>query len=268
MNPFLIAGAVLFAGGFGAWGYVLFKRMPQVRLVDPDTGKDHRQRKLREKLMEERLQRSVSGKVQVVKRSLSGPAQFIRDIFRRFAGKLVAIERSYTSKRNAAVQNVSAEELQAIVVEAERMIREEKYDKAEERLVEVISASPKHASAYELLGRLYIEQKQYDEAKESMKCYVKLKPQEPEGHFLYAQVHEALKDKDAAYKEYAAALGKMPNNPKYLDAFIEMACEVGKTDEAKEAFERLRQVNPENKKIPGLMTFFGEDEDKGAKKKK
>ncbi len=258
MNGLMIAGAVLGGVGILTLAILILRKIPQVRVIDPETAQHHRQRKLRDRLMEERFYRVLARYLGFIKKALLVPWHMVQVGFRRFAGRLISLERSYAKKRHEATGHVSAEELHAMLAEAQRLVREGQYDAAEERLVEIISASPKHAPAYELLGRVYLEKKQYEEAKETVSYLIKLQPKEAEGHFLLAQIHEARQDLYAAHKSYAAALERLPNSPKYLDAVIESALAVDQIDEAKKGLEKLKEVNPENKKIAAFEERLGE----------
>jgi tetratricopeptide (TPR) repeat protein len=254
---------------------VLFVRKYQMlRMLDPDTSRSTRERKLRNRIMEDRMQRTMRVHVERLVHVVLIPWRAFRDAFRRLAGKLVAVERRYHRER-ARDTKISPEDLQSMLVEAERALREERFQVAEERLVELISVAPKFALAYETLSRVYSARKEWKEAIESLVCYVKLVPQDAEGHFLLGSLHEETRALEKAFGEYSLALEKAGHNPKYLDAYIVTALELHKRSDAERALKTLKEVNPENAKIVDFeKTFadidgsFGSQEDRKEEKKK
>ena len=72
------------------------------------------------------------------------------------------------------------------------------------------------------------------------------------------EVHEALGDAREAYDYYLKGRLASPNNPKYLDFFIQSAIEVGEFYEAQQAIDRLREVNPENANIEEFEKMLAE----------
>lgn len=248
MNTWFIAGGVCAVAGVVMCGVLLARKYATLRMLDPDTSRTMREKKLRNRIMEDRMQRTVQVHVARVIHAFLIPWRILRDAFRRAAGKLIAIERRY-HREHARDAQISSEELHAMLTEAERAIREERFQVAEERLVELVSAAPKFAQAYEALSRVYSAKKEWKEAVESLVCYVKLSPKDSEGRFLLGALYEETREFEKALVEYEAALEKAPHNPKYLDAYISLAIQLDKPSEALRALKVLREVNPENAKI-------------------
>lgn len=244
---FIIGGICVLAGGV-ICGVFLVRKYATLRMLDPDTSRTLREKKLRNRIMEDRMQRSVQTHVVHVMHFFLVPWRALRDVFRRAAGRLVAIERRYHRER-ARDTRVSSEELQAMLADAERALREERFQVAEERLVELVSVAPKFAQAYEALSRVYSAKKEWKEAVESLVCYVKLAPKDAEGRFLLGSLYEETREQEKAFVEYGTALEKAPHNPKYLDAYISLALELDRRVDAARALQTLREVNPENAKI-------------------
>lgn len=260
MNVWLWIGIVCIVAGVGVCGGLFARKYATLRMLDPDTSRSTRERKLRNRIMEDRMQRTVGMQMGRMARLILVPWRLLRDAFRRLAGKLVAIERRYHRER-ARDAKISPEDLQLMLSEAERAIREERFQVAEERLVELVSVAPKFAAAYEALSRVYSARKEWKEALESMACYVKLVPQDGEAHFLLGALHEELHAPDDAFDAYATALEKAPHNPKYLDAYLEVALALHRHSEAEKALRTLREVNPQNAKIAAFEERLGMKED-------
>ena len=250
----MIAGVVL-------CGALFVQKYATLRMLDLDTSRMLREKKLRNRIMEDRIERTMRKHAPRILTFFAIPWRVFQRAFRRFAGRLVAIERRY-HRDHAQDVLVSPEGLQSLLADAERALREERFQVAEERLVELVSVAPKFAQAYEVLSRVYSAKKEWKEALESLMCYVKLAPQDAEGRFLLGILHEEMGQSEEAFDAYTEALDIAPRNPKYLDAYISLALELEKRVLALRALKVLREVNPDNAKIKHFFAVLGEDEKK------
>ncbi len=248
MNIWIIGGLVCVALGGGMCGILFVRKYATLRMLDLDTSRTMREKKLRNTIMESRMQRGAEEFLARASRLFLVPWTFLQHAFQRGAGKLVAIERRYHRDRAQDIQTSPAD-LQLMLREAEHALREERFQVAEERLVELVSVAPKLAEAYEVLSRVYTQKKEWKEALESLACYVKLSPKDSERRFLLAEMYEEQGNKEKAYDEYARALEMSPHNPKYLDACITLALILKKKNDAANMLKILQEVNPENTKI-------------------
>lgn len=245
---------MLVVGILGSLGFlvaVLLKKAPQISLVNPMSSREAQARERKNLLLEARMMRQVQERGQTVWKSSVMPfVKVVQDGFRRLAGKLTAIERRYVERqRGGEAGKMDAAALRQLIEEARMAMASGRYDLAEQKLVAVVSHEPKHAEAYEALGRMYLSQGQFAEAKDALEFLAKLSPKDPSVMVGLGEVHEALGDAREAYVWYGKGKDASPNNPKYLDFFIQSAIEVGEFYEAQQAIDHLREVNPENKNI-------------------
>lgn len=251
MNLFIVAGIVCASVGGGVLGVIFARKYATLRVLDPNTSRTLREKKLRDRIMEDRMQRTIEAHTGRLVHLLLIPWKIFQQAFQRVAGKLVAIERRYHREHIRDLQ-ISPEDIQSMLAEAERALREERFSSAEERLVELVSAAPKFAPAYEVFSRVYAARREWKEAVESLICYVKLAPKDGDRRFLLGAMYEKQGEKGRAFEEYIRALEASPHNPKYLDAGIVLALDLQKIDEAKGMLATLQRVNPENANIEGF----------------
>lgn len=248
MSLWIFAGIGCVGVGGGICIYFFSKKYTTLRMLDLDSSRTVREKKLRDRIMEDRMQRAVVYHAGKGARLVLVPWRVLQRMFRKFAGKFIALERSY-HREHTRKEHISPENLQSLLADAERALREERFQVAEERLVELISAESKFAPAYEVLSRVYAAKREWKEAIESLVYYVKLEPQDADRRFLLGTMHEREGSKGDALAEYQHALDISPRNPKYLDAAITLACELKRFDEAQAMLGVLEEVNPENTKI-------------------
>ncbi|KKW29634.1 MAG: hypothetical protein UY72_C0037G0003 [Candidatus Uhrbacteria bacterium GW2011_GWD2_52_7] len=248
--------------------FIIWKKLPQVRVVDPTSSPEARVKERKRAILEDRLARQTHERVQDVRKVTTPIFAAIRDAFRRVAGKLTAIERRYQEQqRKGAKQVVDRAELERMVDEAKDMTSAGRYDAAEKLLIQVLSIDPKNAAAYEAIARIYIFTKSFDNAREALQFLVKLSPKDPSVLASLGEVAELEGDAQEAYSFYKQAKELSPNNPKYLDFFITAAAGAGDVLEASRALDHLREVNPDNKKIPDFEAVIAKARESNKNKK-
>lgn len=241
-------------------------KLPEIRVVDPGSSKEAKSKEIKYGILKKRLERLGSEHAQNMKHRVLMPlGQAVQDAVRRAAGKLTAIERRYVQRQKGGIETAhNPEVLRQLVAEAENLMEESRYDAAEKKLIEVVSHDPKNVPAYERLGRLYFMNKDYAGARETFAFLLRLSPKDASVCASLGEVAEAEGKRDEALRYYKEALDISPNNPKYLDFYIDAAIVSEDVHEATSALERLREANPENQKI----TDFEERIEELRKKKK
>jgi Tfp pilus assembly protein PilF len=132
---------------------------------------------------------------------------------------------------------------------------------AEEKLVEIISLDQKNLDAFFQLGDLYANQKKWPEARQTYAYALKLTRQ-PDAvaaslhnitpqkiHFSLSSLEKEVGDLDAALENIREALELEPNNPRYLDLILDLSIIRKDKNLAREYWEKLAAVNPENNKL-------------------
>jgi len=227
---------------------LLYRKAPSVLVIDPASSKDAKAKELKRDILKKRLERATAVPLESVRDIAFAPFLLLQRGVRMIAGKLKALEHSYTQMQKSG-KPVDADAVKQLFEEAEVAFRAGKLDETEKKLIELISISPKYAEAFELLGRVYMQTKDYALARETFLHVLKLSPKNASTYASLGEVSELEEKTEAAFEAYKKAMELSPNNPKYLDFFISVAITSGNFDEAKEALERLKEVNPQNQKI-------------------
>lgn len=252
---------IVLLGSLGVLGFIVWRKAPQLSIVDPSSSREKKTRETKRAILEERMIRQVEeqGK-DVLRRSLFPFIKTVQEGFRRLAGRLTALERRYVERQRT--EKIDATQLQEMLDEGKAFIAEERYDLAEKTFIAVLSHDAKNVDAYELLGRMYLSQKQYPEARELLQFLLKFSPNDASVLVAVGEVFEAEGNMKKALEYYGKAKAIRPNNPKYLDFFIHASLAVGDTYEAQRAIDHLREVNPENKKIEEFEEHIAEQKKK------
>lgn len=242
---------VLLFAGVGLLVWLFWNKWEQLQLLDPDSLPDAQTRKLKYDILRQRVHRTGDKYVRHARTKVIGPVgRAAQEGVRRIAGKLTAAERAYQKRqRQTGALHVDQEAVRSMLQEAKDLLDAAQWDRAEKVLIQIISANPRHTEAYERLGRLYFQRKEYDLAFETWQFLNKLSPEDASVLTALGEVEEMRGNGESARSFYEQAIALRPNNPKYLDFMIDVLIRLGDVHEATTTLDRLREVNPENKKI-------------------
>lgn len=248
---FTIVLAIIFGLAVFVLGWLFLKKLPQLRIVDPSTDKDAQSKKLKTDIMRQRLERAGGKHVSRINKGVIKPiSSGLQLLIRKIAGKLTAVERRYQERQKQdSGKKFDTETAKRFIDEGKKLLDEEAWDRAEKKFIEVISSDPKNGEAYENLGRLYLAKKDNKLAKETFAFLAKLKPKDASVIASLGEVEELLGEYTRAHIQFKKAVKLSPKNPKYLDFLINSTIDIGDKHMAMSTLDRLRKVNPENKKI-------------------
>ncbi|MBU1126113.1 hypothetical protein KJ758_00715, partial [Patescibacteria group bacterium] len=178
LNIFLI---VFLGLGVLTLAFILWKKIPQLRILDPESLPEERAKRLKHNLIRQRVERAGGKPISSINKQVVKPIGIgMQNIFRKLAGKLTAVERRYQERqKQTSTGKYKKEALHDLVEEGKKLMEEELWDRAEKKFIDVIGVDPKHINAYEQLGRLYLTKKDFQSAKETFEFLAKLSKQDP-----------------------------------------------------------------------------------------
>jgi len=210
--------------------------------------------------------------------------------FRIYVGKVQNLwhhEQIVKKKKNVEVEtNDKGNKTLSLIHEAEECLQNEEYEQAEDLFISAISLDSKSAPAYRGLGDAYLAKKELEEARQTYRFLLRLEPDDDSVLVKLAEISESQGDLEEAIEYYQQAslvndalsprfyhLAELllkieqpetakeaikqavdleTQNPKYLDLFIETAIICQDKEMALEGFDKLRLVNPDNRKLDGF----------------
>ncbi len=268
---------------------ILIRKFPIIAAINVDKLIRHKNERVKQVLIEERLKRKLS--LVSFKKIFSKDTQAeskggILDRLRKFVENL---ERQYQQKVKEQEPESQADvkkKKQIILGEAEKFLAEEKYKEAEGKYIEAISLDPKFIEAYKGLARVYTASKDFIHAKETYQFILKLNSSDDQSYKHLGQMASQAGDYQEAERDYLksislnnqvavyhmdlgevyVAMGEMtkainsfkeavklePNNPKYLDSVISASIKARDKKTAEEYLDKLVKVNPANEKIKDI----------------
>jgi len=261
---------------------VIGRKFPALANLDVENIPAEKEAKFKERIISNRLKRNyLKVKNRVVK--ILGPAAKVADSFFKFIyKKLIELKDNYKREEIIAGMDV-AFRVRELFEEAEAFEKKGELGEAEKSYIDIIGLDNTNITAFKALGKIYFAKKELEEAKQTFEYILKLKGDDDEvynelGHiaeergdldeakvdyekaidlnsqrssvFLdLALVSRAANNMEEAVENMKKALRIEPNNPRYLDTMLQMSIMVKDRVLALDAYERLKETNPENQKL-------------------
>lgn len=239
---------------------LIVRKIPQLRLVDPATVAQEKNRQVKQDLILQRFSRFREQKLRGVSKVTGGAVKTASKLGRRAVQRLYAIEQYYQKLQKLSEENteIDSTAIKKLLKEADALVKEEEYVLAEKKYIEIISHHPKQVEAYEQLGNLYVRAKRFDQARETLLFVLKLSPEDASVFMSLGELAAAQDDLEGALAWFRKATHKREKNPKYLHTYIEAALKLKVRKDAGRGIRLLERVNPENKKLEEFKKRFDE----------
>lgn len=248
---------ILILISLGVIVFIVIKKFPALANLDIENMPAEKEAKFKEQIIGNRLKRNLVKWNSKVTRMVKPIGEASGDLAKWANKKLIEMRDSY--KKELEVNNLDLNnKINQLFREIDDLIKKEELAEAEKRLIEIIGLDNRNIKAFRMLGDLYLEKKSFEEAKQTFEYILKLKENEATGetsredgliYFDLALACQSMDDLETAIANLQKALNIEPNSPRYLDTMLEMS--IIKKDKvlAEKAYDKLKEVNPDNQKL-------------------
>lgn len=269
-------------------GALLVRHWKEIRLLDPNSIIEERERQKREELLLQRLSRLKTDKIGPIKALLHKGIFLAKTAYHRVYIRLVQLEKFYKQAKApfAAMAPSVKDRIKLIMDDARSLARDLKWADAERRYLEVLSIDKHNFDAYKGLGSIYLKQKLYPQAKETFDFILKSRKADDVVYAGLADIAEIEGDRDRveqmrlkavevrprlanrhaelamlylAHGEPQKAWGYAeksveldPKSAKYLELSLEAAILLGDRMEAKRRYDRYRLLSEDRTRLQVL----------------
>lgn len=214
--------------------------------------------RFKEQIISNRLKRNiVKWNVKVMK-IFQPIGNAFSQFFKLISKKINDFKEDVDNDRSELTEEELKQKVEKIFIDAYEFEKKGELSEAEKKYIEIIGLDSKNIKAFENLANIYFKRKEFNEAKQTFGHILKLTETDNDEsgnsriHFELALVNKAMDDKYEALENIKRALAREPNNPRYLDTMAEISIIIKDKVIALEAFEKLKEVNPENGKLNEL----------------
>lgn len=263
----------------------LFRHWREIRLINPESIQEERERRKREELIMQRFERMKSDKFGPIAQLAKHAILAGKTVFHAAYIKLVRLEKYYNQAKSpfSFIAPSAKERIKTLLDEARSLQRDMKWADAERRYLDVLAMDARNWDAYKGLGLIYLKQKLYPQAKETFDFLLKMKKADDVCYAALADIAESkeewglaedmrkkavdfqprlanrqaelaqfylerkLTDKAWIFAKQAAELE--PKSAKYLELSLETAILVRDRLEAQKRYDKLRLLSEDRPKL-------------------
>lgn len=218
--PFLGAAVCL-----GLAFSVVKKHWSEIRLLDPESVKEERQRRKRLEMIHRRFDRIRAEQLLPFRRIGRAIGLGASAFQKRLQERVQGFEATYRAVKNpfTAIAPTTRDRIKTLLTEGRSLARDLKFADAERRYLEILALDTRHVDAYKGLGMIYLKQKLYPQARETFEFLLKLKKTDDAVYAGLAEISEAEGDlvKAELHREKAVELGaRQPQRYAELAEFL------------------------------------------------
>lgn len=258
---------------------IVARHWKEIRLLDPDSIREERLKREREKVIQRRFERLHADRLASFSRFARQVGKRATESYRRAYRRLQSFDTVYKSVAAPLVAMAPSqrERIKTLLAEARSLMRDLKWADAERRCVEVLSMDPRQTEAYRLLGQIYLKQKLYPQAVETFEYLMKTRkaddatyagladiadasgdrvrteamrlkavdasPRQAHRHAEAAMFYLASGDPTRAWPFAKRAVELESGSAKYLELSLDAAILLGDRNEAETRYRRLRLLS-------------------------
>ncbi len=254
MSPYDIIPLVIIVVSLAFIIFIIVRKFPVLAAIDIGSIKSEQEAAKKEEIIASRLERKITGFGNFLSKVFSPLGEFFKNIFKKVHGRARSLEAEYVKKKDKEASSPAEieQKIKSLFFLVEELVKEKKFDEAEQKCIEIISFDHKNTDAYKKLGFIYLEQKNYNNAEETFAHILKLIPDDVETLIDLGLLLKQRDEKEKALQSFSRAVEIEPTNPKNLDFLIEISIMVGNKGLASKTLEKLKEVNPENQKLEEL----------------
>lgn len=248
----LIPLIILFSG-LAVIGLIVWRRWPYIAHLQVEQIPEHQHAETKRTILENRLKRRLKEVTNnLFSKYLSSHYQRSHGTMKKYWQELVRREEAWRFKIfRHSHPTAQAEQLDNGLKEVERLMQESNWLEAEKKILVLIRLSPQQVPYYRLLSQIYEQQKNWRDAAEALQYVIDKDGQAVEEDYLYlGELYRQAGDHPRALTFFKKAYELDPRDPKNLDFLCEESILQNNLRLAEEALAVLREVNPENQKIP------------------
>lgn len=230
---------------------LLYRAFPRLIVIDVKTIASERDRDRKHQIILERAERLRASLFHRAEASLRPRIKAMSETVLTWYKKAVEFEKQH---RHVGVSEGSgdANVAHTLVEEAKAFAKVGSAREAEEKYIQAIAMAPRHAKAYEELGRFYVAEKQWDEAAEAFQFLLKMDVNDASAHANIGELAMAKGEIANAIPHFLKAVEIKSANPRLQALLLEAAIQSGQKDLAVQTFAHLKELAPQ---YPSAVDF-------------
>ena len=233
---------------------IIVRKFPILALLDIKSMPEEKEAKFKKKIIQQKFDRDWQSLIAKLSQYFKKPVNNFNNFTKKINQNLRKKRDKYQAQKRLSFVK-REKKINRILQDVSEFIKSGNYKKAEEKSIYILSFDSHNQFAFEKLGEIYLIIKKYQEAKETFEFLLKLfqekekKSEEANTYYLLAEIAEKTGEFDQAAESLNKALEIQKNQPKFLNKLLEIYITSRREAEAKEVYQLLASVNPDNNKL-------------------
>ena len=233
---------------------VVARKFPALANLDVKNIPAEKEARFKEKIIQSRLERFLAKWKVALSRVFKFAGSGIAGLFKLAINGLSEMRKKYAAEKAPVTVEEKVEKVKVLFAQSNELDDDENFEEKEKGLIKIIELEPRNTEAFTSLGDLYFSNKKYEDAKQAWVHVLKLLgdnevDRQADIYYNLALLYEEISDNVGALETANMAVKISPNNPRYLDALVEISIINKDKSSAVFALAKLAEVNPENGKL-------------------
>jgi len=233
---------------------IIVRKFSALANLDVENMPAEKEAKFKEQIATSRLKRNLTKWNSRLTKVFRVGGGKLKDLFSWSFDKLHEMKKEYSTPEEPKSPEEKETKIKELFFKSEDLDERENFEEKEKNLIKIIEFDSKNIEAFLELGELYFENKKYEEAKQAFAHVLKLLADddiEKQAKIYYdlSLIYKETGENDEARETIKMATKLVPNNPRYLDAMLEISIMNKDKSLAAETLGKLKEVNPENAKL-------------------
>lgn len=242
---------------------IVVRKFPALAILDVDNMPAEKEARFKEKIVESRLHRFLARWNLRFSRIFKFVFSIFSNLFLKAFERLSEAKRKYAVEKAPATEEEKDEKVKILFSEADKLEDKDDFEEKEKKLIKIIELEPRNSGVFYDLGDLYFSNKKYEEAKQAWAHALKIigdaeVDKQADIYYNLALLYKEVGDIGVAAETVKMAVKLSPNNPRYLDALVEISIMNKDKTSAVSGLERLSEVNPDNGKLADFEAQIGD----------
>ena len=233
---------------------IIVRKFPALANLDVENMPAEKEARFKEQIITGRMEKSLAKWKVRLGRFFGFIAGGIGTLFRFIHKKLQEAKKKYSSHPAALPPEDKETMIKELLQKNAGLDDRENFEEKEANLIKIIELEPRNSEIFIVLGNLYAANKKYEEGKQAFAHVLKLlgdeeSDKQAEVYYDLAEIYRDTAEAENSLETIKMAVKLAPNNPRYLDALLEISIMNKDKISAQDALEKLSVVNPENGKL-------------------
>ncbi len=243
----------------------VYKKLPQITSMNVETIPQEKERRVRNRIMAERLLRQYRDAKQVATTVATPVLKNAATGWNVLYQKALEWEKRSLEKLQPLKNIDVKQEISDRLAQLDQMMIDKDWEEAEEIAISVIELDPKNITSYRALAEIYLERKEYKKSRETYRYMLKLMTYgrgkinvNVDKHVLantyigLGWVYQLEGRNSYAQANYKKAVELEGNNPRFLDLLLKISIILKDKALALQVFNSLQASDPSNQKLPEI----------------